>query len=141
MPITYSRFSQFYPMHKRFLIIAALLGSVSVAAGAFAAHGLKQILSADILQIFETAVRYQFYHVFALLAVGILYQNFPGKFMQWAGNLFIAGIILFSGSLYLLCYVKHAALNMLWLGAITPFGGLCFIVGWVMMALGVMKKV
>ena len=127
-------------MHKKFLFIAALLGSISVAAGAFAAHGLKQIFPPDIIQIFETAVRYQFYHVFALLAVGILYQNFPGKFLQWAGNLFIAGIILFSGSLYLLCYVKYAELGMLWLGAITPFGGLCFIAGWVMIGVGVMKK-
>lgn len=127
-------------MYKKFLFIAAMLGGISVAAGAFAAHGLKQIFSPDILQIFETAVRYQFYHVFALLAVGVLYQNFPVKFLKWAGNLFIAGIILFSGSLYLLCYVKHAGINMLWLGAVTPFGGLCFIAGWVLMGVGVIKK-
>lgn len=127
-------------MYKKFLFIAAMLGGISVAAGAFAAHGLKQIFSPDILQIFETAVRYQFYHVFALLAAGVLYQNFPVKFLKWAGNLFIAGIILFSGSLYLLCYVKHAGINMLWLGAVTPFGGLCFIAGWVLMGVGVIKK-
>ena len=94
-------------MHKRFLKIAALTGALSVMLGAFAAHGLKNLLSAVNLQVFETAVRYQFYHVFALLAVGILYKEFPGKLMAWAGNLFVAGIILFSGSLYLLCYVKH----------------------------------
>ena len=94
-------------MHKIFLRIAAILGALSVILGAFAAHGLKQVLSADQLQVFETAVRYQFYHVFALLAAGILYAAFPGKFMKWAGYLFIAGMILFSGSLYLLCYVKH----------------------------------
>ena len=87
-------------MHKGFLKTAALLGSLSVMLGAFAAHGLKQILLPDELQIFETAVRYQFYHVFALLAVGILYKEFSKKLMQWAGKLFIAGIILFSGSLY-----------------------------------------
>ena len=127
-------------MHKGFLFTAALLGSLSVAAGAFAAHGLKQILSPDTLQIFETAVRYQFYHVFALLVTGILYQNFPGKLLGWAGNLFIAGIILFSGSLYLLCCVKHLQLNMLWIGAITPLGGLCFIAGWILMGLGVVRK-
>ena len=127
-------------MHKGFLKTAAILGALSVALGAFAAHGLKQILSADILQIFETAVRYQFYHVFALLATGILYATFPGKLMKWAGYLFIAGIILFSGSLYLLCYVKHNELPLNWLGAITPFGGAAFIAGWAMLFIAVFKR-
>lgn len=127
-------------MHKGFLKIAALTGALSVMLGAFAAHGLKFLLSVDNLQVFETAVRYQFYHVFALLAVGILYKEFPGKLMRWAGNLFVAGIILFSGSLYLLCYVKHAEMPLKWLGAITPFGGAAFIAGWIMLFLGVVKR-
>ena len=127
-------------MHKGFLKIAALTGALSVMLGAFAAHGLKFLLSVDNLQVFETAVRYQFYHVFALLAVGILYKEFPGKLMRWAGNLFVAGIILFSGSLYLLCYVKHAEMPLNWLGAITPFGGAAFIAGWIMLFLGVVKR-
>ena len=127
-------------MHKGFLKTAAILGALSVALGAFAAHGLKQILSADILQIFETAVRYQFYHVFALLATGILYAAFPGKLMKWAGYLFIIGIILFSGSLYLLCYAKHNALPLNWLGAITPFGGAAFIAGWLMLFAAVTRR-
>jgi uncharacterized membrane protein YgdD (TMEM256/DUF423 family) len=127
-------------MHKPFIKTAALLGALSVMLGAFAAHGLKQILSSDNLQIFETAVRYQFYHVFALLAVGILYKDFPGKFMLWAGKFFIAGIILFSGSLYLLCYVKHNAMPLSWLGAITPFGGAAFIAGWMMLFITVLKR-
>ena len=127
-------------MHKGFLKIAALTGALSVMLGAFAAHGLKILLSVDNLQVFETAVRYQFYHVFALLAVGILYKEFPGKLMRWAGNLFVAGIILFSGSLYLLCYVKHAEMPLNWLGAITPFGGAGFIAGWIMLFLGVVKR-
>ena len=127
-------------MHKGFLKIAALTGALSVMLGAFAAHGLKILLSVDNLQVFETAVRYQFYHVFALLAVGILYKEFPGKLMRWAGNLFVAGIILFSGSLYLLCYVKHAEMPLNWLGAITPFGGAAFIAGWIMLFLGVVKQ-
>ena len=127
-------------MHKRFLKIAALTGALSVMLGAFAAHGLKNLLSAVNLQVFETAVRYQFYHVFALLAVGILYKEFPGKLMAWAGNLFVAGMILFSGSLYLLCYVKHAAIPLNWLGAITPFGGAAFIAGWVMLFLAIIKR-
>jgi uncharacterized membrane protein YgdD (TMEM256/DUF423 family) len=128
-------------MHKGFIKTAAFLGAVSVALGAFAAHGLKQILSAELLQTFETAVRYQFYHVFALLATGILYAAFPNKLMKWAGHLFIAGILLFSGSLYLLCYVKHAALPLNRIGAITPFGGAAFIAGWVLLLIAIGKKI
>ncbi len=127
-------------MNKRVLKTAAFIGALSVILGAFAAHSLKQILSPDNLQVFETAVRYQFYHVFALLATGILYKEFPNKAMQWAGNLFIAGIILFCGSLYLLCYVKHAGLSLTWLGAITPFGGAAFIAGWVMLFVAIAKQ-
>lgn len=127
-------------MHKGFLKTAALLGALSVMLGAFAAHGLKKILIADDLQIFETAVRYQFYHVFALLAVGILYAAYPGKLMLWAGKLFIAGVILFSGSLYLLCYVKYKQLPLNWLGAITPLGGAAFITGWILLFWAVTKR-
>lgn len=127
-------------MHKGFLKIAALTGALSVMFGAFAAHGLKNILSTDNLQIFETAVRYQFYHVFALLAVGILYKEFPGRLMELAGRLFIAGIFIFSGSLYLLVYVKHNVLPLNWLGAITPFGGAAFIAGWVMLFYAALKR-
>lgn len=127
-------------MHKGFIKTAALLGALAVLLGAFAAHGLKQILTLNTLQIFETAVRYQFYHVFALLAVGILFKEFPGKLMNWAGNLFIAGVIIFSGSLYLLCYVKHQEISMNWIGAITPFGGAAFIGGWVMLFLAIIKR-
>ncbi|MFT3678751.1 MAG: DUF423 domain-containing protein [Ferruginibacter sp.] len=128
-------------MYKRFLFVAALLGGLSVAAGAFAAHALKQILSPDTLQVFETAVRYQFYHVFALLAAGILYRYYPGKLLKWSGNLFIAGIILFCGSLYLLCVFKHLEmLQFYWVGAITPLGGLAFITGWLLMAVAVARS-
>lgn len=123
-------------MHKKFLVIAALLGALSVALGAFAAHGLKAVVSADVLQIFETAVKYQMYHTLALLAVGILMQQSAAKQMKWAGNLFIAGIVLFSGSLYLLCYIKHMDIPATWVGAITPLGGICFIAGWLMLAVG-----
>ena len=127
-------------MNKKFLIIAALLGAVSVALGAFAAHQLKAMVSADILQIFETAVKYQLYHALALLATGILLQQFPVKQLHWAASLFIAGVILFSGSLYLLCYIKHQQIPATWVGAITPFGGLCFIAGWILLAVGVGRK-
>ncbi|HQW83098.1 MAG TPA: DUF423 domain-containing protein [Ferruginibacter sp.] len=126
-------------MHKIYLKTAALLGALSVLLGAFAAHGLKQLLTADTLQVFETAVRYQFYHVFGLLAAGILYKDFTNKFIRWAGLFFITGIILFCGSLYLLCYVKQQALPLNWIGAITPFGGGAFIVGWFCLFAGLNK--
>jgi uncharacterized membrane protein YgdD (TMEM256/DUF423 family) len=125
-------------MHKPFIITAAYIGALTVALGAFAAHALKAKLPAESVQIFETAVRYQFYHVVALLATGILYKEFSGKILQWAGRLFIAGIILFSGSLYVLSMAAPNTIN--WLGAITPFGGLCFIGGWVLMAVAVIRK-
>ncbi len=127
-------------MHKGFLNTAALSGALSVMLGAFAAHGLKNILTAVSLQVFETAVRYQFYHVFALLAVGIMYATFPGKLLQWAGRLFITGMVLFSGSLYVLCYVQYQQLPLNWVGAITPFGGAAFIAGWVLLFAAVFKR-
>ena len=126
-------------MHKAIIKTAAIIGALSVMLGAFAAHTLKQILQPDNLQVFETAVRYQFYHVFALLAVGILYKEFPVKLMIWAGRLFVTGIVLLSGWLYFLCYVKHNQLPLNWLGAITPFGGVAFIAGWVMIFIAVKK--
>jgi uncharacterized membrane protein YgdD (TMEM256/DUF423 family) len=128
-------------MQQFFLKAAAFIGALSVAIGAFAAHQLKAIVSAEVLQIFETAVKYQFYHVFALLAVGILYKEYGGKWLQWSGYLFISGIILFSGSLYLLCIAKHfQPADKSWIGAITPFGGLCFIAAWVLLAIGCTTK-
>ena len=118
-------------MNKRFLKAGALLGALTVIFGAFAAHAIKSRVNAETLSVFETGVRYQMYHVFAIFFVGIIYKDFPFKSMIWAGNLFLAGIILFSGSLYLLTYFKAIGNeNMNWLGAVTPFGGTCFIVGW-----------
>ncbi|MDQ2720821.1 MAG: DUF423 domain-containing protein [Bacteroidota bacterium] len=128
-------------MHKGFLKTAALLGAISVGLGAFAAHSLKGTVSDYAFEIFETAVRYQFYHVFALLITGILYKGFPGKLLKWSGKLFILGIILFSGSLYVLAFIKAAVMpGYNWLGAITPFGGLCFIIGWICLFLSISKK-
>ena len=121
-------------MDKKFLVIAAWLGSLSVALGAFGAHTLKAFLSPQSLTTFETGVRYQFYHVFALALTGLLYRFYPNKKIKLAGNLFIVGMILFSGSLYLLSIL--GAENIRWIGAITPLGGLFFIVGWIILALG-----
>jgi len=128
-------------MHRGFLITAALLGALSVILGAFAAHGLKEIVSTEQLAIFETGVRYQFYHAFALLAVGILYKEFPNRFLSWSGKLFCIGIIFFSGSLYALTlYSGEISPTFKWIYLITPLGGLCFIVGWLLLAVAIIKK-
>lgn len=128
-------------MNIFFIRTAAVLGAISVAIGAFAAHTLKSIVAPEVLQIFETAVKYQFYHVVALLAIGMLYKEYPNKKLKWAGWLFIAGIILFSGSLYLLCLLKYLyPADRSWVGAITPLGGICFITGWLLLAAGIGNK-
>ena len=125
-------------MHKSFLKIATILGALAVILGAFGAHALKQVVSDNAVITFETGVRYQFYHVFALLTTGILYKDFSNKWMNYAGNLFITGIVLFSGSLYVLTFfvaLVRPALN--WIGIITPFGGLAFILGWIFLFVGI----
>jgi uncharacterized membrane protein YgdD (TMEM256/DUF423 family) len=128
-------------MHRWFLITASLTGALSVALGAFAAHTLKQVLSPEAVATFETGVRYQFYHAFALLAVAIIYEKYPGSLLQWAGNCFQVGIILFSGSLYLLTALKAAdTVGVSKIGIITPFGGLFFIAGWILMVIAFIKK-
>lgn len=128
-------------MNKTYLITAALLGALSVMLGAFGAHGLKGRMNAETFEIFETAIRYQFYHVFALLAVGIISQYIPSGFLNWSGRCFIAGIVLFCGSLYLLTYYKMSgAEHMNWIGAITPVGGLFFISGWILLAIAVIRS-
>jgi uncharacterized membrane protein YgdD (TMEM256/DUF423 family) len=129
-------------MHRGFIRTAAIIGALSVAFGAFAAHTLKGAISAYALDFFDNAVKYQFYHVFALLSVGILYKEYPGKTLEWSGRLFVAGIILFSGSLYILAFIKAAVVpGYNWIGAITPVGGLCFILGWLFLFFGILKKV
>lgn len=128
-------------MNKRFLIVAVILGALSVALGAFAAHGLKKILDTYSISIFETGVRYQFYHVFALLATGILFQNFNNKYIVRAGNFFIAGIACFSGSLYLLSFKQLLNIECLkWIAFITPIGGVLFILGWIFLLVGIVKQ-
>jgi uncharacterized membrane protein YgdD (TMEM256/DUF423 family) len=123
-------------MHKKFISIAAIITAIAVLLGAFGAHALKEKLSLENLQTFETGVRYQFYHAFALLAVGILYKEIDSRLLKWAGWFFIGGIILFSGSLYVLSCWQ----NMRWVGVITPFGGLSFITGWILLAVASIKN-
>ena len=128
-------------MSKGFLLVAALLGALSVILGAFAAHSLKKIIPSDSLVTFETGVRYQFYHTFAIIAVGILLERMPGQLLVWSGYSFIAGIILFSGSLYALALLKSPEnVGVAKIGIITPFGGLFFIAGWILLFLSILKK-
>lgn len=120
-------------MHKGIIKIASILGALSVALGAFGAHGLKKLVDQQGLNVFETAVRYQFYHVFALLAVGILYKEFASQRLLNAARFFIMGMVLFCGSLYVLTFLQVQKIESFnWIGAITPFGGIAFIVGWVL---------
>lgn len=127
-------------MHRSFLKTATIIGALAIALGAFAAHSLRGLVSDNAVNTFETGVRYQVYHAFALLIAGILYKDFPNKFIIWAGRLFTWGIILFSGSLYILTFfvalVKPAST---WIGILTPFGGLAFILGWLFMFAGIKK--
>jgi uncharacterized membrane protein YgdD (TMEM256/DUF423 family) len=123
-------------MHKSYLITASLLAALAVMLGAFAAHGLKQIVPPETVSTFETGVRYQFYHSLALLATGIIYDKGRKSWMKFAGISFILGIVLFSGSLYLLTIMKATeTVGLNKLGIITPFGGLFFIAGWIALAI------
>ncbi|WP_020558647.1 DUF423 domain-containing protein [Thiofilum flexile] len=110
------------------LFLASLLGLLAVVLGAFGAHGLEKILDPQLLQRYHTGVEYQFYHSFALLAVGLWFKIQPTKLLGYAGLLFTIGIILFSGSLYL-----YALSGVKALGMITPIGGIAFIAGWAVM--------
>jgi len=112
-------------MLRSFLMLAAFFGFTGVALGAFAAHGLKNRLSADYLAIFHTGVTYQLVHTLALLGVALLATHIPGRIVTWAGISFVIGIVLFSGSLYLLTLTGTSKL-----GIITPFGGVAFLIGW-----------
>ena len=112
-------------MDRVFFTLGALAAFIGVALGAFAAHGLKARLDAAMLVTFETGVRYHMIHALALLAVGWAATRWPGAAVNASGWLFVAGIVLFSGSLYILSLT-----GVRWLGAITPFGGLAFLGGW-----------
>ncbi|VVN96585.1 DUF423 domain-containing protein [Pseudomonas fluorescens] len=117
-------------MLRGFLLLAAFFGFTGVALGAFAAHGLKHRLSAEYLAIFHTGVTYQLVHTLALLGVALLATQIPGRLMTWAGVSFVIGILLFSGSLYLLTLTGVSKL-----GIVTPFGGLAFLIGWLCLGL------
>ena len=120
---------------KLFLVLGAVVGMLAVVLGAFGAHALRAKLAPDVLAIWNTAVQYHFWHALALLAIGIVAIHLPASgALKWSGWLMVAGIVVFSGSLYVL-----ALTDARWLGAITPLGGTAFIVGWVLLAIAVLR--
>lgn len=119
---------------KRWFFLAAVMGGLAVAMGAFAAHGLARTLDARMLAIFETGARYQMYHALAMGLAALAMRGQAAKLAGIAAGLFLAGILLFSGSLYLLALTGITALGM-----ITPLGGLCLIAGWTTLALSALK--
>ncbi len=129
-------------MHKNYLVAAAIFGGLAVALGAFGAHGLENITSDEkVLHGFQTGVQYQMYHALALLSVAILFDKLPAKWMKWAGICFIAGIILFSGSLYLLTFFKlQESTGVKFVGPVMPLGGLLFIAGWLCILVAAVKN-
>ena len=122
-------------MDRLFIIIGALSGGIGVAAGAFGAHALRARLEPRMLEVFETGARYQMYHAIAMLAAAWIVTRFPGALSNASGSLFLAGTLLFSGSLYAMALTGVRAL-----GAITPLGGVCFIAGWACLALAAMRQ-
>ena len=128
-------------MHKKFLVIGILCAGFAVIFGAFGAHGLKKMVDAESIEVFKTGVQYQFYHAIALIVASILFSKIHTKQITWAGNFFLAGILFFSGSLYIITLCKATVTTVpKFIFPITPMGGACFIAGWFFLLLAVMKK-
>lgn len=122
-------------MFRVFVAIGGINAILAVALGAFGAHGLEGSLSSDMMEVFETGVKYHFYHALGLIAVGLVATHLPdSSLLTISGWLMLAGIVLFSGSLYAL-----STTGIGWLGAVTPIGGVCFIAAWVLLVIAVLK--
>ena len=122
-------------MHKFFLLFASASGLIAVGLGAFGAHALKpKLVEAGSFETYQTAVNYQFFHTLALLAIGILAIRQPSTMLNYSGISMMVGTVIFSGSLYILCFT-----GIKWLGAVTPIGGLAFIIGWLLLFIAVSK--
>jgi uncharacterized membrane protein YgdD (TMEM256/DUF423 family) len=119
---------------RLFLAAAAISGALAVLLGAFGAHLLKQMITPEMLEVYKTGVQYHFYHTLVLLAVGILYRQHPSGILKWSGYLFIAGIVIFSGFLYLLAITGTKALGM-----IVPIGGITLVAGWICLLVYILK--
>lgn len=124
---------------KKIVIIAAILAAVTIGIGAFGAHGLKQLVDANALASFETAVRYQMYHAIGLLLIGVA-VGIPETTKKWVSRFFYFGIIFFSGSIYALALNEVHGIEVGFLGPITPIGGLLFVLGWLRLAYGLLTK-
>ena len=123
-------------MKSLFLFLAAISALTGVGFGAFGAHGLKAILSPELLAVYQTGVSYQMWHALGLIGIALLRQQEPESLLlSWAGSLMFIGIVLFSGSLYLL-----VLLDLKWLGMITPLGGVSFMTAWTLIAVFAAKK-
>jgi uncharacterized membrane protein YgdD (TMEM256/DUF423 family) len=121
---------------KLFLALGSLNAMLAVILGAFGAHGLKSRLTIDLLTTFNTGVQYHFYHALGLIVVGLIAMHLPvTALLKWSGWLMFAGIIIFSGSLYVL-----SIFNMRWLGMVTPVGGLAFIIAWLTLVMAIIKS-
>ncbi len=118
---------------KTFIILGAVLGFLGVAFGAFGAHALKEKLTVNYLNIFEVGVRYQMYHALALILIAFVYSSFPNLYVQASGWLTFFGVLIFSGSLYILALTSVTT----W-GAVTPIGGAVLLAGWLLLFLGVL---
>ncbi len=123
-------------MRSVFMFLGALCAFLGVAFGAFGAHALKNSLSVEALAIYHTGVDYQIWHALGLLGIGLAQQTSrESRLLPWAGWLMFAGILLFSGSLYLLAYT-----NLMWLGMITPLGGVCFLLAWLLLCISYIRR-
>ena len=124
-------------MNPVFLLLGALSALTGVGMGAFGAHGLKAVISPEMLAVYQTGVTYQMYHALGLIGIALFSRQAPdSKLLHWAGWLMFAGILLFSGSLYSLALTNHT-----WLGMITPFGGVCFLTAWLLITLFAIQNI
>ncbi|MBT1443244.1 DUF423 domain-containing protein [Shewanella sp. JM162201] len=121
-------------MNRGLFLFASVSGFLAVALGAFGAHGLKNLVSAEMVSVFKLGVEYQFYHTFAVIAVALAWQYVPSRLLGWAAGFFIAGMALFSGSLYAMVLTGAK-----WWGPITPMGGTCFLLGWLLLGAAVWR--
>jgi uncharacterized membrane protein YgdD (TMEM256/DUF423 family) len=121
-------------MERAFAVVGSVFAFLGVALGAFAAHALEERLEARALEVFETGVRYQMIHALGLILLALLLARWPGSLGVWAGWAFVGGVLVFSGSLYLLALSGVRA----W-GAVTPLGGVAFLAGWALLAIHVLR--
>lgn len=129
-------------MHRKYLATGAVFGGLAVALGAFGAHGLEKITTDEkILHSYHTGVQYQMYHALALLLIAVIAEKFPDRWIHFAANCMITGVILFSGSLYLLSFLQiQESATVKMVGPLTPVGGMFLILGWLFLLMATVKR-